>query len=65
MHEYESTRRVCYEEGAVFVPVCERCGRYVRPNTSVFVGDHGISPQPNATCTKCGPTKMLFEEFIG
>jgi len=56
-HEYESVRRVIYGdgdyEGATFVPVCEMCGRFVKPGTVTFRND-----------TMCGPTHMLFEGFI-
>lgn len=61
---YENTRRVTYEGGATFVPVCEKCGRYVKADDSVFTNDYGLKDQPNATCKKCGRTKMLFEGFM-
>lgn len=64
-HSYENCRRVCYKEGATFVPVCERCGRFVKADGSIFVNDiAGLSPEPNATCSKCGRTRMLFEGFV-
>lgn len=62
---YENTRRVSYEGGAVFVPVCETCGRFVKADTTIRVHDwHGLSKDPNATCKKCGRTRMLFEGFL-
>ena len=62
---YEDTRRVVYgAECATFVPVCEKCGRYVRADQSIKYNDYGLKDEPNATCTKCGRTKMLFEGFI-
>lgn len=64
MHEYENTRRIEYEEGAVFVPVCERCGRFVKAHPTIKINDAGLHPAPNADCRKCGPTRMLFEGFI-
>lgn len=65
MHEYENTRRVCYESGATFVPVCETCGRFVKPNDTIQVNDAvGLHPGPNAKCKKCGDTRMLFEGFV-
>lgn len=65
---YESTRRVTYDFGdsigkAVFVPVCEKCGRFVTAGT-VRSGEGGLSPEPNADCSRCGPTSMLFEGFF-
>ncbi len=67
--EYENMRRVCYktsEDGdAVFVPVCEKCGRIVKADDSISVWvDRGLKDQPNATCKKCGRVKMLFEGFF-
>lgn len=64
-HEYENVRRIVYGEGATFVPVCTKCGRFVKPDKTIQVNDYkGLRDQPNATCTKCGRTKMLFEGFI-
>ena len=62
--EYENTRRIEYEGGAIFVPVCEECHRFVKADDTVFTNDYGLSPEPNATCSKCGRTHMLFEGFI-
>lgn len=65
MNEYEGVRRVVYEGDAVFVPVCERCSRFVTPRTTIRVNDAcGLKDEPNADCTSCGPTKMLFEGFM-
>jgi len=64
MNEYESTRRVVYVEGATFVPVCESCGRYAKADKTILVNMDGIHPGPNATCSKCGRTRMLFEGFV-
>lgn len=61
---YENFRRVVYGDNATFVPVCEKCGRFVKPDKTIrFEGDNG--PVGNtATCAKCGRTEMLFEGFI-
>jgi hypothetical protein len=65
MCSYENMRRVVYEEGATFVPVCETCGRFVIADGSVQVNEiTGLSPSCNATCSKCGRTHMVFEGFI-
>lgn len=50
--------------GATFVPKCERCHRYVTPPATVKTGPAGLSPEPNAVCTRCGPTHMLFQGFL-
>jgi ribosomal protein L32 len=63
-NEYENFRRAQYEDGATFVPVCEKCGRFVRADASIYVDGNGLKDCPNATCSKCGRTKMLFEGFI-
>lgn len=65
MFEYEGMRRIQYGEGATFVPVCEKCGRFVKANKTILVNEiTGLKDIPNAKCSKCGPTKMLFEGFI-
>ena len=64
MYEFENTRRVQYESGATFVPKCEKCGRFVKPDKSVWTGDAGLKDQPNATCSRCGRIKMIFEGFL-
>lgn len=62
--EYENTRRLQYENGATFVPVCENCNRFVKCDAFIECNDSvGLKDQPNATCSKCGRTKMLFEGF--
>ena len=63
--EYADARRVSYESGATFVPVCQKCGRFVAPDSTVKVNEErGLADEPNATCSKCGRVKMLFEGFI-
>jgi hypothetical protein len=68
--EYEGVRRVSYGDSddeygkAVFVPVCETCGRFVKADKTVTFGEHTISDKPNATCSRCGRTHMLFEGFL-
>ena len=63
-YEYVGTRRIQYEDGATFVPVCETCGRFVKADETVLSGDAGLHPGPNATCSKCGRTRMVFEGFM-
>lgn len=65
MNEYEGMRRICYgDSGATFVPVCGTCGRFVKADATVFVGESGLKAGPNATCAKCGRVEMLFEGFV-
>lgn len=58
---YESTRRVTYGEGATFVPVCATCGRFVKSPPAMTFNGAGQPVTPNATCSRCGATAMLFE----
>lgn len=67
LFRYENARRVIYgDSGAQFVPVCEKCGRFVKADSTIGLCklDENLSPEPNATCSKCGRTHMLFEGFI-
>lgn len=63
-YEYENVPRVVYGEGATFVPVCETCFRFVKRDETILMNDEGLHPGPNATCSKCGRTNMLFEGFM-
>lgn len=61
---YEGTRRQCYDGGATFVPVCQKCGRYVKADETITTNGFGeMVKEPNATCTKCGRTHMIFEGY--
>ena len=68
MCDYIGVNRVgygCGDEGmAVFVPVCEKCHRFVKPNKTIHTNMEGLKDEPNAVCSKCGQTKMLFEGFF-
>lgn len=62
MYEYEKVRRLEYgEEGASFIPVCDKCHRFVKADESIFAYDR---EKTNATCSKCGRTKMIFEGYL-
>lgn len=65
-YTYENTRRLTYGEGATFVPVCTKCGRYVKADEEISFNwlSGNLADQPNATCSKCGRIQMLFEGFI-
>ncbi len=66
---YENMRRIGYDAGdgigcATFVPVCEKCGRFIKADKTVMVNEiNGLSNDFNATCKKCGRTHMIFEGF--
>lgn len=69
MNEYVEVRRIAYDCGdeggqAVFVPVCEKCSRFVKANKTIQTKYDGLVDEPNAKCSKCGETKMLFEGFF-
>ena len=63
-HEYVDVRRIEYGEGAIFVPVCEKCNRFVKADKTIKFNVEGqLHPDPNATCSKCGRTRMIFEGY--
>ncbi len=66
MHEHYETIRIQYGNGATFIPVCEKCHRFVMADKSIFVNTftERCIPGTNAICSKCGRTKMLFEGFM-
>jgi hypothetical protein len=69
MNEYENVRRISYagdgESDLVFVPVCPKCGRFVKADGSVSVNGLGdYVPRPNADCKHCGRVEMPFEGFF-
>lgn len=64
-YAYENVLRQRYDGGATFVPVCEKCFRFVRADNTIEVNEWlGLADKPNATCKKCGRTRMLFEGFV-
>lgn len=64
MCSYEGIRRVVYNGDATFVPVCSTCGRFVMADDKIIVnGLDELSSLPNATCSKCGRTHMIFEGY--
>lgn len=66
MYEYESVKRVKYGDcGPQFVPVCEKCGRFVKPDKTITINSlDEIINRPNATCSKCGRVNMIFEGYL-
>jgi hypothetical protein len=63
-YTYESFRRVVYGDGATFIPVCPRCGRFVKTPDAITFGYLGQPVGPTATCSKCGPVDMPFEGYV-
>jgi hypothetical protein len=62
---YENVRRIVYgDERATFVPVCSKCGRFVKPDVEVVIRCEALAPGANATCSRCGRVEMLFEGFV-
>jgi len=65
MYEYEGLQRKVYGDGLTFIPVCGRCGRFVRADPDVTIDGFGdLVKQPNATCSRCGRVEMLFEGWV-
>ncbi len=59
----EKERLITYEGGATFVPKCG-CGMYVKADKTIETNYiTGLKDKPNATCKKCGRTKMNFIGF--
>lgn len=63
-YEYENMRRVVYhmkDEGeAQFVPVCPKCGRFVKADAKIKIKQIQEG-EPNATCSRCGRVAMPSE----
>ena len=65
MSNYENTKRIVYDGGATFVPVCEICGWFVKADKTIKTNEiTGLSKDCNSTCSKCERTHMIFEGFI-
>ncbi len=61
---YEGMKRIVFENGATFIPVCEQCGRFIKADFTVTVnGVDELVDRPNATCSKHGRVKMVFEGY--
>jgi hypothetical protein len=65
-YEYENFRRLQYDGGATFIPVCPTCGRFMKADETISVSgwDGRLRETANATCSKCGRVQMPFEGFI-
>lgn len=58
--------RIKYTNGAVFIRRCIKCGKFVKPDSTIkqSLWDGRLDYRPNAECKKCGRTSMIFEGFI-
>ena len=54
------TDLIAFGDGMTFVRRCETCNRFVKPCKRVKVDGQGQPRGNNATCRKCGRTRMLF-----
>ena len=64
-YQYVNMPRLVFgDSGATFIRVCYNCGRFVKADQCIYVNDSGLKDAPNAYCSKCGRTKMLFEGFM-
>jgi len=68
---YEGMTRIVYgDEGATFVPVCIKCGRFVKADkeisfNSIFpLSEACLGDTYNCDCSRCGRSNMVFEGFI-
>lgn len=64
-HVYEGVYRVSYgvDDPAHFVPVCQKCGRFVKADPVIRISEENGPQEPNATCKKCGRVAMFFEGY--
>jgi len=55
------TQTVTYHGGIHFERTCPKCGRFVKPDATVWVnGDGQPHPGPNAICARHGRIAMPF-----
>ncbi len=63
MNEYQGVRRIKTDDGATFIPVCETCGQFVKPDEELVFNGEGQPHGANADCKKCGRVDMIFEGY--
>lgn len=64
-NEYFDGPHAAYDFGedlgvALFVRVCQKCGRFVKPGVVTANQLGKIRPGPNAECKRDGPVEMPF-----
>jgi len=64
--EFQNETYHQYESGATFVRRCKKCCRFVKPDEFTYTSewDGRLKDAPNATCSKCGRTEMIFLGFM-
>lgn len=68
--DWAESPRVCYgegeHEGATFIRVCPKCGRFVKSDETVRLTTGGppVEGRPNGTCKIHGRIEMPFEGYI-
>ncbi len=59
------TPTVVYGGTMLFLRLCPHCARFATPDGEIAANlDSGPKNQPNATCSKHGRVKMIFEGYI-
>lgn len=74
MYEFFNEKRIvvdvpdCETDGATFIRRCNICCRFVKVDETLSFKVHkpsgSLCPEPNATCSRCGRTTMIFEGYI-
>ena len=66
-NSYENVKRLIFsneEHGdAYFIPVCEKCGRFVKVPPQLAFDGYGQPLKNQLECSKCGITNMIFEGY--
>lgn len=63
--DYVGTPRITFgDDGATFLRVCPKCGRFVQADDLVWIDAFGRVREPNAICAKHGRVAMPFEGFV-
>jgi len=58
--------RMNYSNGACFIRVCPKCGRFVKADDGILINSltEEILDLSNATCKKCGRVNMPLEGYF-
>lgn len=68
-HEYQNVKSVVCDSDdehgrAYFIPVCQKCKKFVKPYDQIVFDYEGQPIGANAECSECGPVEMLFEGYL-
>jgi hypothetical protein len=61
--EYTDVHRIQYGDGATFIPICEKCRRFIKPPANIKFDHQGQPIGLYANCTNCGATTMPWEGY--